>query len=362
MRFSSTRLVVIVTFVFGPTLLAKIHAKDLPPEYEVAVKKGLDWLAKQQQPDGHWEAPGGEFPQAITGLSGLSFLMEGSTLRDGKYAKNIRRAVEWFISRSQPNGMLGDPHDPNEGVKYMYGQGYGVLFLASVYGEEEDREMRLKLEDVLTRAVLFIGQAQSVRGGWDYVSCRDAGGDGDSSSAVTQMQGLRAARNAGIAVPKEIIDKGMDYLRNTTNSDGGVRYSWSGQNSCPALTVAALASSASAGQYESDLVKKWIKYCQKKVPFGGGEHLGNEGYIQFYLAQVAYNLGEDGYAKLFPESRMEERWTWSKFRKLTFEYLKSSQEASGSWNGRGYVGPVFSTAINLTILQLDKGTLPFFQR
>ena len=32
-----------------------------------------------------------------------------------------------------------------------------------------------------------------------------------------------------------------------------------------------------------------------------------------------------------------------------------------SWP-QGYIGPVYTTATNLTILQLDRGTLPIYQR
>jgi len=33
----------------------------------------------------------------------------------------------------------------------------------------------------------------------------------------------------------------------------------------------------------------------------------------------------------------------------------------GSWN-QGYIGPVYTTAINLTILQLEDAALPIYQR
>jgi hypothetical protein len=29
---------------------------------------------------------------------------------------------------------------------------------------------------------------------------------------------------------------------------------------------------------------------------------------------------------------------------------------------QGYIGPVYTTAINLTVLQLEKGMLPIYQR
>ena len=43
----------------------------------------------------------------------------------------------------------------------MYGHGFGTMFLACVYGEEEDKDQREKLEKVLTKAVEFIGKAQT---------------------------------------------------------------------------------------------------------------------------------------------------------------------------------------------------------
>ena len=72
-----------------------------------------------------------------------------------------------------------------------------------------------------------------------------------------------------------------------------------------------------------------------------------------------YVLGDDGWEKLFPGEKNGMKW--GEFRKSMFEYLKSTQSADGSWSG-GYVGPVFATSINLTILQLENATLPIYQR
>src|SRR5215472_2420107 len=135
--------------LLGAFLLSALPARadEMTAEQRKAVQKGLDYLAKTQHKDGHWEAFGGQYPVTMTGISGMALLMEGSTIREGKYAKNIRQAVDWLMGRN------------------MYGHGFATLFLASVYGEEEDGERRKKLEDILTRAVLFIGKAQTTRGG-----------------------------------------------------------------------------------------------------------------------------------------------------------------------------------------------------
>ncbi len=343
------------------------RAEQVAAPYRAAIKKGLEWVAKQQHHDGHWEANGGAYPSAMTGLSGMVLLMEGSTLREGKYSENIRRAVDWLMDRSQRNGLLANPNNAVEAGRYMYGHGFALLFLAQIYGEEEDGDRRKKLEDILTRAVDFTGKAQSSRGGWYYTSAADGHDADEGSVTVTQMQALRAARNAGIVVPKSIIDKGMKYLENSTTDSGGVIYSLSqaggravggGQ---PALTAAAIACGFSSGEYNSPLPKRWIKFCQVHVPIANINRFGHDEYTHYYYAQSLYMLGDEGYARLFPESRAQDRLTWSKYRKSMFDHLLQTQSADGSWNG-GYVGPVFATAVYLTILQLDKGTLPIYQR
>src|SRR5262252_8380207 len=155
---------------------ATVNADTLPPKYREVVNKGLEWVAKNQHRDGHWDANGGQYPTSMTAMGGVALLMEGSTMREGKYADNIRRAVDWLMERSQRNGLIGNPNNPTEAGRYMYGHGFSMLFLASVYGEEEDGERRKKLEDVLTRAVDFCIKAQTPRGGWGYVSSADGGG------------------------------------------------------------------------------------------------------------------------------------------------------------------------------------------
>src|SRR5438105_1252584 len=250
-----------------------LHADQLPQNYQETVNKGLAWLAKAQLRDGHWEASGGAYPVAMTGLSGVALLMEGSTLRDGKYADNVRRATDWLMNVTQSNGLISPLNGMGRG--YMHDHGYALLFLAQVYGEEEDADRRRHLQDVLARAVDFTGKAQTARGGWGYVSALESGGHDEGSVTVTQVQALRACRNAGIVVPKEIIDKGMKYLKDCTASQGGVTYTFSGGGERPALTAAAVACAFNAGDYSSPLVKRWLGYCRSNLAQLGGGRMGH---------------------------------------------------------------------------------------
>jgi hypothetical protein len=341
---------------------------DLSPDgHAETVRKGFDWLVRQQQRDGHWEANGGAYPGAMTALGGLALLMEGSTLREGKYTQRLRRAVDWLLERSQRSGLIANTANQMEAARYMFGHGFATLFLSQVFGEEEDMDRRRTLEEVLVRAVRFIGNAQSTLGGWYYTSAADGHDSDEGSVTVTQMQALRGARNAGIPVPKSIIDKGLKYLEKSTNSSGGVIYSLSqaggraiGEGR-PALTAAAIACGFSAGEYSSPLIKRWIAYCKNQLPTFGANRFGHDEYTLYYYAQAMYILGDDRYGRLFPNVPASEWLTWSRYRKQLFDHLAHTQASNGSWDG-GYVGPVFATAAYLAILQLDKSILPFYQR
>ena len=87
-----------------------------------------------------------------------------------------------------------------------------MLFISKVYGEEEDEQRREEIRDVLTLAVQFCADAQTSKGGWGYVSAKEGSDFDEGSTCITQVQGLRACRNAGIPVSKEIIDRAKVYI------------------------------------------------------------------------------------------------------------------------------------------------------
>ncbi len=310
------------------------------------VGRGLDWIASTQSRLGHWSASEGRYPTAMTALAGTALLAEGSTTTQGKYAKNIRMAVDYLISRSRSNGLIGDPTRDD---RYTYGHGYSMLFLSQVLGEEEDESRRRDLIDVLTRAVIFTGQAQTAAGGWGYVSAKDGNDFDEGSTTITQVQGLRGCRNAGIAVPKEIIDRAINYIQECTLPDGAVQYSSKGGGGRPAITAAAIACLFNAGEYDSEYVPKLEAYCRRNLSDISNQGFGHWHYAHYYYAQVLYREGGQ---------------PWEEYRDKIFARLAGEATESGKfvfWN-QGYIGPIYTTAINLTILQLENGALPIYQR
>ncbi|MCA8995965.1 MAG: terpene cyclase/mutase family protein [Planctomycetaceae bacterium] len=345
---------------FPSLVLAVLVGMLLPTHRAVAqdqaqvdrcVTRALDYLAREQKRQGFWEAREGQYRVAMTALSAMALLSEGSTPTRGKYAKELSRAVDYLLETAQPNGLIGYPND----YHYTYGHGFSMLFLSQVFGEEGDMQRRQRIERTLQKAVQFSIEAQTSKGGWGYVSARDGNDFDEGSTCVTQVQGLRACRNAGIVVAREVIDRAKSYIHQCmvddgTTSTGGIQYSIRGGGARAPITAAAVASMYSAGDYgESDDVKKMLKFCEINIwPQGGAvknNGFGHWHYLHYYFAQVMF--------------RDEEQWP--KYRDELQQVLVSTQTADGSWQDSTY-GNVYVTAINATVLQLENGYLPIYQR
>ena len=338
-------LIVIATLLFLLGTIDSVRADKKDLKLKLAARKGLDWLVSEQHRSGYWEANQSQYRVAMTALVGNAMLCEGSTTTRGRYSKAITAAVDYLIDSAQPNGLIGYKHD----FHYTYGHGFSMLFLSQVFGEEENTQRREKLKEVLSRAVQFCGEAQTPDGGWGYVSAKEGNNFDEGSTCVTQVQGLRACRNAGIPVPKEIIDRAVEYIRKCMSKDGGVQYSLRNPGqSRPPISAAAIACLFNSGEYENETAKRLLRYCENTIE--GNTTSSQMGmhwhYTHYYYSQVQYRLGDE---------------KWSKYFSTVSKQILAQQSANGSWK-EGVVGPVYVTAINCTILLLDNGYLPIYQR
>jgi hypothetical protein len=272
----------------------------------------------------------------------MAFIASGSTPTRGRFWREVRDSVDFLLKNADPNtGVISVPAE--EG-RSMYGHGFATLYLASVYGMEEDLRKQERLKRVLDKAVGLISAAQSSAGGWIYTP--DSNSDEDSVT-VTQIQALRACRMAGIVVDKKTIDKAVEYIRNCQNSDGSIRYSLrSGGDGRPAITAAGVAVLYNAGVYDDQpFVDKAVQYCKKRIKVSV-DNTGHHYYTQLYWAQALYQRGGEDWDAYFAEQT---------------QWLLRQQKKDGSWDGDG-VGTVYGTSIALTILQLPYAYAPIYQR
>lgn len=327
----------------APSVFAgKRLPKHITPETEAAINKGLQYLARQQGRDGAWRSSGnmGSYPVSMTALAGLAFLAHGDTTTQGKFAPNVDRATRYLMASTTNSGLIARGGGES---RPMYGHGFSMLYLGQLYGMTENPRRQDELKQILTRGIQLTGQSQSRLGGWIYTP--NSGSD-EGSVTITQVQALRACRNAGIFVPKEVIDQAMEYLKISTNSDGGIAYraGQPGPSRAP-ITAAAVCCWFNAGQYKNPLAIRALEYCKQHIPPASGR-VGHWFYAHFYMAQAMYLAGDKEWDGYFPKLR---------------DVLLHKQDEDGSWNDRS-VGKVYGTALALVILQLPYDALPITQR
>jgi hypothetical protein len=324
------------------TLAEKRLPKHITPATEAAIQKGLRFLARTQGRDGAWRNNGrmGRYPVAMTSLAGLAMLADGNTTTQGKYAQNVDRAARYLLGSSSSSGLIARGGSDS---RPMYGHGFSMLFLGQLYGMVESASRQQEIHRVLLRGVDLTARAQSRKGGWIYTP--NSGGD-EGSVTITQVQALRACRNAGVSVPIAVISEAMEYLVKSTNSDGGIAYR-AGQSgpSRPAITAAAVCCWFNAGEYDNPMALRALAYCKDMIP-SAHQRFGHWFYAQFYMAQAMYLAGEKEWDPFFPKLR---------------DTLLKLQMEDGSWPGQN-VGTVYSTAIALVVLQLPYEQLPIMQR
>jgi len=309
-----------------------------------AITRGLQYLGEMQNPTGSWFNAGnmGSYPTAMTALAGLALLANGSTPREGKFAPNLKRAVQFLLAEAE-TGSNGVISSAMEG-RSMHGHGFAMLFLAECLGETADEKTEERLRAALHRAVELTARAQSTAGGWIYTP--DGNGD-EGSVTVTQIQGLRACRNAGIKVPRSTIERAVKYLELCQNADGGISYSLAQRGGSRApISAAAVATLYASGRYDSPMTQKCLDYVIRTISPNSRETYGHWFYAHLYMAQAMYQVHDR---------------RWDNYFLALRDRLVGTQNADGSWNGDG-VGPVYGTAIACIVLQLPYDYVPIFQR
>jgi hypothetical protein len=323
--------------------VAELRPKHIDERTERAIQRGLDYLAATQDRQGSWKNAGsyGSYPVAMSSLAGLALLMSGSTMTEGPFAEHIDRTTRYLLASAQPSGLVSSP---GEEPRSMYGHGFSGLVLSQVHGMEQDPQRREQVAEVLRKGVSLTGRAQSGDGGWLYTP--DSQGD-EGSVTITQLHALRSCRNAGIAVPKEVIDKAMGYLDLSMRPDGGIAYrARQPGSSRPPITAAAVLCWYNAGLYDHPNAIKALDYCKKNIGIGVQGVGGHYFYAHLYYAQAMYLSGQANWDWYFPGMRDE---------------LLRLQNADGSWEGDS-VGKTYGTAVALIIMQLPYNRLPIMQR
>ncbi len=314
----------------------------VPRDVREMYDRGLHYLASKQTEAGTW-TEGGDQGAGSTGLGLMALLASGEDPNFGLYSNHVRRAVRSIIAgQDAQTGFLGTG---------MYQHGFGMLGLAEAYGAVDEHNLwpdpkakgKRPIGGALELAVraAITSQKKNPTGAWRY---SPDGNDADTSVSGAVLMGLLAARNAGIEVPDESIDRAVAYFKSMTSASGQVAYSGGlgGFDESPArISIGALVYAIAR---------------RKDMP----EFKATLGNLTGKLDQVSPNYPE--YSRYYQAQALfqGDAVAWEKWNKLLVRQLKQSQQADGSFPS-GF-GPGVGTSMSLLALALNYRFLPIYER
>ncbi len=348
---------------------------EVDARVEAATRRGLAWLADHQSKAGFWAGDVGykvnasyrvTAPDAehvgITALALMAFLACGEVPGRGKYGDNVERATRYLIASSQENGYM-----TAQGSR-MYSHAFATLALAEVYGMTKTKELR----DALQRSVQLIADSQNREGGWRY---KPFAQESDMSITVCQVMALRASRNAGIFVSKNVIGDAVKYVRESARNERESEYWRSFRNrelghfnsgvfkyqkradarASFALTAAGVTTLYGAGIYEDPLIDRGLEFMLENQD--EYNRIFDSHYFFFYgnyyAVQAFYIAGG---------RRWKDYYFGSNRTTGIADYLTDRQASDGSWSCEVGPGTSFATAVSTLILAIPFQYLPIFQR
>ncbi len=325
----------------------KALARDITPrsdfdahytrEVDEAICDGLEFLISRQNPDGSFLSNEGGKNIGVCALVGLAFMSRGVRSGFGAAGKVLRQVGSYVLANAQESGFITAVGATSHGP--MYEHGFATLFLAELYGNDAV----LNVRPALSAAVELLVRTQNAQGGWRY---EPRPTEPDLSVTVCQVMALRAARNAGIGVPKGTIDKAVDYIRRCQNADGGFMYQLTGGASRFPLTAAAVVALYNAGIYEGEEIDSAVNYLQTNLSLNSSlERNSFFYYAHYYSAQAFWHRGGTAW----------EQW-YSRLKKMILP-LRTTQ---GGWYD--YNSLEYGTAMACLILNMPRTVLPIFQR
>ena len=332
------------------------YGDPVPCDVREMYDAGLRFLIKTQDESGAWKD--GQAGPGVTGMAVMALLASGEDPNHGPYRVPIRKALRnMILSQNAETGFLGS----GQGHDSMYQHGYGMLALSEAYGTVDDRTLWTEasaggqkgrpIGQALELAVrcAVTSARNNPHGAWRYSP--DAK-DADTSVSGAVLMGLLGARNAGIEVPDETIDKAIKYYASMTGPNGQLGYSGGPGGGSDAVTSIGVLVLAIARQKALPQYVKSSTYLKGRSL--GNEQAGAEGYptyTRYYRAQALFQA----------DVAVWEKWNAGLVKEMKTMQAKDGSFAGFAGRGGGFGGTV-DTSLALLSLAVNYKFLPVYER
>ena len=315
-----------------------VDAPELTEEAKQAIERGLQFLITSQNQDGSWSTSGSDdYAIAGTSLGLMAFMVEGHFPGFGRYGAALDRAKNYLLKRAKdsPTGAMG--------VK-MYEIGLFTIAMSELWGMTSDKKDNQQIQDALERVVQIILRSQSPLGGWRYAPRPDSGQD----TSVTAMVfvSLASAREAGVLIPSDTIDRLTGYLRDQAFDEQRGGFGYQGRGYTLACTAGGTYAAQLAGNRDTEWVQAALNSLENDPKMFSRKDNGHFYYTHYYAMQAMVQAGDERYAKWYPKIR---------------DSLIALQQPNGSWQEKEEDYP-HKTPMSIIILGTPNRYIPVYQR
>jgi hypothetical protein len=332
-----------------------------PEEVQKALIKALDWLASKQQKNGSWSG----YDQAYTGLSLMAFIGAKCVPKD--YSAYVQPAIEYLKSVYKPSSKYAEGskdaayYGGQLGTDALYEHAIATLSLIEALADLNDSS----LEPIAQDAINLIIRSQNTEhkpetlggpfkpdnsnyGGWRYSPNSN---DSDLSVSGWQILALKAALNAGFAVPDHVFPSAAKFVRSLQGkSDGSFRYNSPGDSgdSCARAGMGALSLQV-CGFPQDPAVPPALRFMQDYAPRWNVEQPGGgyAFYYWYYGTRAMFLSGGDH---------------WRIWKDWICRFLVDHQNQDGSWKGTGSEEKldIYRVALGALMLEFCCGHVPIY--
>lgn len=320
---------------------------------EEAVYRALEWLKRNQRPNGFWTlngpySDGGEAENktTATALALLAFQGAGYTPQyNGDYKHDYKQVLKkgWdaLLKMQANDGEFLIENSPY--YHQMYSHAQATIALCELYGMTHDSIYRSAAE----KAVSFCVKSQDAAGGWRY----NPNSESDTSVTGWFVMALQSAKMAGLEVPSTTFANISRYLDSAQDETGGrYRYQPNG-----ALNHAMCA--------EGLLCREYLGWKQDDPRLiSGVENLSGQPindmeinvYYWYYATQVMHHIGGT---------------YWKRWNDVMRQYIPETQikkgSEEGSWDPTGdrwgtQGGRLYVTCLRTFMLEVYYRHLPIY--
>jgi len=359
---SKLRIACLIPLLIG-VMAVPVRAQgdwEVNVESELALERGLAWLARTQGAQGNWESN----DLGLVSLGALAFLSAGHMPGRGKYGDHVDRALRYVVKNAKPSGLL----NISDAQRDLYNHGLTAFVLGQAYGMTDDPQIGKSLD----KALKLIANTQCDDGGWDYRARRQQHGH-DLSLAVMQAKALRSAVDSGFEVRSDVIKLAIRSVREHYKADNGARgmderaregagqFTYDGNRGTVAMAACGVVCLQEFGQYDDWRIPKNLDLISREVsrlkPVKGNGEVPFDAYTLYYVGQAVYQAGGDSWRQNYPVLR--DHLIASQLRK------PENPAEDGSWRDTRWVhgkqGHLYGTAVGCFVLAIPNRYLPILQ-